>query len=166
MNNINAPLDLGYICRINEDVSRDESLDWGVLRKGEVGIGGTDYRPAVPEKDKIDNDITEIFNADMSNTERALELYCYCCKNQLFWDGNKRTAFIAANKYLIEKGCGLLTINDKDVVEFNTKLTDYYDNEGNKNQLKSFLYDKCINAASFFESDELREMREGAKKKQ
>lgn len=33
------PLTLEYICKVNEYVSRNESLEWGVLRKGTVGVG-------------------------------------------------------------------------------------------------------------------------------
>ena len=35
---IEEPLTLEYMNRINEFVSRNESLDWGVLRYGELGI--------------------------------------------------------------------------------------------------------------------------------
>ncbi|MEG2413818.1 MAG: Fic family protein [Clostridia bacterium] len=156
LSNANAPISLDFICRINEDVSRDESLEWGVLRKGRVGIGGTDYVPQIPSQEKTSEDIDAILSQEKSHTERALELYCYCCKKQLFWDGNKRTAFIATNKYLIDNGCGLLTIEDRDVNEFNAKLIDYYNDENKKELLKGFLYTNCINSASFFEMDETR----------
>ena len=32
---------------------------------------------------------------------RALEYFAYACKQQLFWDGNKRTSTIAASKSVI-----------------------------------------------------------------
>lgn len=151
LNNIDKPLDLDFICRINEDVSRDESLAWGVLRTGRVGIGGTDYVPDIPQEQAVVKDIDSIMSAENSATEKALNLYCFLCRNQLFWDGNKRTAFIVANKYLIDNGCGLLTIADKDINEFNAKLTNYYNSEKNIEELKAFLYNKCLNSASFAE---------------
>lgn len=149
LNNIDKPLDLKFICRINEDVSRDESLAWGELRTGKIGIGGTDYVPEIPQEKDVLEDIDSIMKAENSATEKALNIYCYLCRKQLFWDGNKRAAFIASNKYLIDNGCGLLTIADNDISEFNTKLTSYYNDEKNIAELKEFLYSKCLNSASF-----------------
>lgn len=42
---IDTPLDLEYICKINEFVSRNESLQGGTLRSGTVGVG--DFIPSV-----------------------------------------------------------------------------------------------------------------------
>lgn len=44
--NIDNSLDLEYICKINEFVSRNESLQWGTLRTGTVGVG--DFIPSIP----------------------------------------------------------------------------------------------------------------------
>lgn len=144
LENIEKETDLDFLLRINEDVSRGESLDWGRLRTGQVGISGTNYLPPIPEENNVRECIQKIIDKNFSDTEKAIELYMYCCKSQLFWDGNKRTAFIFANKYLISKGCGLLSIKDEDILSFNVKLTDYYQEEEKKQILKEFLYNKCI----------------------
>lgn len=149
LKNIDEPMSLDFLCKINEEVSRNESLDWGHLRSGTVGISGTDYAPAIPEKETVEKAIYSIINSIDCATQKALELYTYCCKAQLFWDGNKRTAFIAANKVLIENGCGLLTIRDNDIAEFNDRLRDFYNDDNSKYELINFLYDKCINSAQF-----------------
>lgn len=47
--NVDITIDLDYICRINEFVSRNESLQWGVLRNGKVGVG--DFIPTIPIKE-------------------------------------------------------------------------------------------------------------------
>lgn len=39
INSVDKSLTLEYICKVNEYVSRNESLEWGVLRKGTVGVG-------------------------------------------------------------------------------------------------------------------------------
>lgn len=39
INSVDESLTLEYICKVNEYVSRNESLEWGVLRKGTVGVG-------------------------------------------------------------------------------------------------------------------------------
>lgn len=151
LNNISQDLSLDFILKINGEVSRNESLAWGTLRTGNVGIGGTDYIPEVPTKEEVEHNLFKILNSNVCNTEKALDLYLYCCRAQLFWDGNKRTAFILANTFLIQHGCGLMTIKDEDIVEFNMKLSRFYSNAEDL-AIKEFLFDKCINSCSLQES--------------
>lgn len=141
LSNIDEVVDLDYICKINSFVSRDESLEWGVLRTGKVGINGVDYIPEIPQKDIITKNIKEILKQG-SITENALNLMLYLMRSQIFWDGNKRTSMIIANKILISNGCGIITIKEEDIREFNTLLTEYY-NTNNKNKIIKFLYEKC-----------------------
>ena len=142
LSNIDEVVDLDYICKINSFVSRNESLEWGVLRTGKVGINGVDYIPEIPQKDIITKNIKEILKQG-SITENALNLMLYLMRSQIFWDGNKRTSMIIANKILISNGCGIITIKEEDIREFNTLLTEYY-NTNNKNKIIKFLYEKCI----------------------
>ena len=136
-------LTLDYICRLNSFISRNESLDWGVLRYGNVGISGTDYKPAVPVRERVESDIRKILCSYDSTTQKALSLFCYITYHQLFWDGNKRTAMTAANKMLLIHGAGFLTIMENDIGEFNSLLADMY-NTGETGELKQFLYDNAI----------------------
>ena len=142
LSNIDEVVDLDFVCKINSFVSRNESLGWGVLRTGKVGINGVDYIPEIPQKDIITKNIKEILKQG-SITENALNLMLYLMRSQIFWDGNKRTSMIIANKILISNGCGIITIKEEDIREFNTLLTEYY-NTNNKNKIIKFLYEKCI----------------------
>ena len=142
LSNIDEEVDLDFVCKINSFVSRNESLGWGVLRTGKVGINGVDYIPEIPQKDIITKNIKEILKQG-SITENALNLMLYLMRSQIFWDGNKRTSMIIANKILISNGCGIITIKEEDIREFNTLLTEYY-NTNNKNKIIKFLYKKCI----------------------
>ena len=45
---VDTPITLSYIHKINELISKNESLEWGVLRNGTVGISGTDYISPIP----------------------------------------------------------------------------------------------------------------------
>ena len=63
-------------------------------------------------------------------------------KAQVFVDGNKRTAIIFANHYLISKGKGLLAVPYELVPEFKKILIDYYE-ENDTKSIKNFLKDKC-----------------------
>lgn len=135
--------DLDYFCKLNGFIARNEALEWGVLRTGNVGISGTDYHPSVPVREKVEKDIRKILTSYDSTTEKALTLFCYMTYNQLFWDGNKRTAMVAANKILLSRGAGFMTIKDYDMEVFNTLLSDMY-NTGHNDELKEFLYAKAI----------------------
>ena len=140
---IEKPLDIDYMCKINSYVSRNESLDWGVLRYGEVGITGTDYKPPVPEKDKVIQALNKLLNENSSITEKTISLFLWSCRSQLFWDGNKRTSLIAANKLMISEGKGILMIDEKHLLQFNKLLTEYYIT-GNRVEIGKFLYENCI----------------------
>ena len=141
LSNIDEVVDLDFVCKINSFVSRNESLEWGVLGTGKVGINGIDYIPEIPQKDIITKNIKEILKQG-SITENALNLMLYLMRSQIFWDGNKRTSMIIANKILISNGCDIITIKEEDIREFNTLITEYY-NTNNKNKIIKFLYEKC-----------------------
>lgn len=144
---IDEPFSLEYLCRINEHVSRNESIDWGKLRTGKVGISGTEYIPPIPNKDTVIAGLSKIEQIER-DTEKAITLFLWACRSQLFWDGNKRTSTIAANKILIAAGEGILTIKDRDVIEFNKRLLEYY-NTGDVSVLNQWLYDNCIVGIEF-----------------
>lgn len=143
LQSLDEKLDLSYICKLNSFIARNEALEWGVLRYGSIGISGTDYKPPVPIKESVESDIRRIVCTYDTATSRALELFCYITYNQLFWDGNKRTALTAANKLLVSNGCGILTIKDRDMESFNALLRTMYDT-GNNTDLKHFLYSNAI----------------------
>lgn len=140
--NIDDEIDLNFICKVNSFVSRNESLEWGVLRNGRVDINGVDYIPDIPNMDDVKNNINDILNENNATT-KAIKLMLYLMRSQIFWDGNKRTSMIVANKILISNGCGVITIKECDIKEFNTLLTEYY-NTNNDEKLCLFLYEKCI----------------------
>lgn len=141
------PLSLDVIKKIHSCVSYQEALAWGELRTGNVsvsvGTSGDDvYYPPMPDEKRIKEDLKDILGAKISDTEKSIDIMTYCMKSQMFWDGNKRTAFIAANKYLIDNGRGIITVKDKDLAKYNELLSEYYLNGGNA--LKKFIYDNCL----------------------
>ena len=144
---LDEPFTLDYACRVNYYVARNESLDWGVLRYGEVGIGGTDYKPPIPERRNVEESIQRIMDWDVSITEKAIHYFVWGSKQQLFWDGNKRTSLICANKILLQHGHGIMTIRDNNAVKFNELLTKYYEEKtGNTNysNLVNFFYENGV----------------------
>lgn len=142
LNSIDSEIDIDYICKINSFVSRNESLEWGVLRSGKVGITGVDYEPSIPEKEAVIEDLNNILSID-NITLRAIKYMLYGMRSQLFWDGNKRTSMIIANKIMISNGKGIITVKEEFLLEFNRLLTDYY-NTGNDEKIVLFIYENCI----------------------
>lgn len=143
LEHLDAPTDLDYLCKLNGFVARNEALSWGTLRTGRVAISGTDYAPPVPVREEAAAELTAILAAELSATDKALTAFCWGTRGQLFWDGNKRTSLLLANKLLLTAGAGMLTITEKHMERFNTLLLNYYDT-GKAEKLKAFLYDNAI----------------------
>ncbi|MDD7352285.1 MAG: Fic family protein [Peptoniphilaceae bacterium] len=136
-------LTLDYICNIHKEVAKDEALEWGKLRTGKVGISGTDYIPPIPDEKEVTSKLEELKKIK-PNTLRAIKIMLYLMKSQLFWDGNKRTAMLIANKEMIKKGNGIISISTDKINEFNTLLNRYYSYDEEEN-LINFIYNNAIN---------------------
>ena len=144
LSTVNEEVTFEYWCKLNEYIARNEALEWGKLRTGSVGISGTDYEPPIPTKEKTVEELKSILSApDVSSTDKALEAFTWGARGQFFWDGNKRTSLMLANKILISSGSGIMTITDKHMEQFNTLLLNYY-NTGKSEELKQFLYENAI----------------------
>ena len=123
LNTVNEEVTFEYWCKLNEYIARNEALEWGKLRTGTVGISGTEYVPPVPEKEKTAEELKNILNdANASATDKALEAFTWGARGQFFWDGNKRTSLLLANKILVSSGAGIMTITDKYMEQFNSLL--------------------------------------------
>ncbi len=144
LNTVSEEVTFEYWCKLNEYIARNEALEWGKLRTGNVGISGTDYKPPVPDKEKTVQELESILTTiDASATDKALEAFAWGTRGQFFWDGNKRTSLLLANKILVSAGVGIMTITDKYMEQFNSLLLNYY-NTGEKEKLKHFLYENAI----------------------
>ena len=135
-------------CKLNNIISKGESLKPGEFRTGQVTIGGTDYIP--PNADKLDElfiqgvkKISKIENPVI----RSFVFFGFGSRHQFFWDGNKRTSRLTANGILLENGYQTLNIKAKDGLEFNKTMIKFY-NSGNYNVLLSYLlpyYERLVN---------------------
>lgn len=143
LSTVDIPLTIEYMCKLNGFIARNEALEWGKLRNGNVGISGTDYKPPIPEFAIVESELNAILTSDTTATEKALNAFIWGARGQFFWDGNKRTSLTVANKILVSEGVGILTITDKYMQEFNTLLLEYY-NTGEGDDLKQFLYNNAL----------------------
>ena len=144
LSTITEEITFEYWCKLNEYIARNEALEWGKLRTGSVRISGTDYEPPIPNREKTIEELENILSTPNSSvTKKALEVFVWGTRGQFFWDGNKRTSLMLANKILVSSGTGIMTITDKYMEQFNTLLLYYY-NTGSSEELKKFLYENAI----------------------
>lgn len=149
LDHIGEPLTLDLMLKINARVSYNESLDWGNLRSGEIGIGGTNWRPPIPQKNEALETIEHFLHGDNfeCETDRALTFWAWAMRTQPFWDGNKRTASIAANHYMISHGLGIITVPVAEIADFNRALTAFYDSNDYA-AFKNYVYEVCVHGLS------------------
>ena len=147
LNDVQEPL-LETSKRINRIVAAEDALFPGEIRTGGVEVSTIQgrYVPPILTEEEVKNQYDEILNQDISETEKALRLFLFISKNQIFWDGNKRTALLSANKIMFSQGLGLLSIPSNLFDQFNKLLSVYYNSEdlNEKKELLSFLYENCI----------------------
>ncbi|MGN0607893.1 MAG: Fic family protein [Oscillospiraceae bacterium] len=152
LDNITYPLDLRFIKQINTEVGNGVVINAGDLRQIDVKIGGTSWRPDIPDENTAKQFISETMNDDnLSASDKAIDMMLYIMRSQLFMDGNKRTAQLAANKIMIENGAGIICIPVDKQREFVSLLIDFYES-GSKEKISGFIYEHCIDG---FDSEQV-----------
>ncbi len=134
--------DYHILCHIAKLVNEGFYADGGRIRGVPVAIGGTRYLPPLPIEATVKDRIAAIMKQNAEPVDIAIELCLYCMKTQIFNDGNKRTAVIFANHYLISQGQGLIVIPEALVPEFKQLLIAYYEGRDG-GQIQTFLRRKC-----------------------
>ena len=148
LGHINDELDLNFIEKVHRLLGKFTVLNAGSIRYDEVRIGGTEWIPEIPNKEKVNCEIIKIKNDEISSIDKALDMTLYLMRTQLFYDGNKRIAMLIGNKIMIENGQGIISVKQKDISEFYKLLVSYYESK-EKSEIKQFLYDKCIDGMTF-----------------
>lgn len=132
-----------YVCQyIARLVNEGFYYEGGRIRGVPVKIGGSSYIPPLPVEYEVKDQIEKIVASDASYIDIAIELALYAMKTQIFNDGNKRTAIIFANHYLIAHGAGLMVVPENIVPEFKQLLIRYYE-DIDVRAIKDFLKDQC-----------------------
>ena len=138
----NYPTNYAVLCQINQIVEDGFSITAGKIRRVPVTIGGSSYIPPIPFEDQVKQDIYDILHSE-DGIDLAINLILYVMKKQLFLDGNKRTAIIFANHYLITHALGLIVVPSELVEEYKKILVSYYEDENKKDDISNFLKEKC-----------------------
>lgn len=124
-----------YIAKI---VNEGFYQDGGRIRGVPVTIGGSTYVPPMPIEFMVKEEIDAIVNSGKEKIDIAIDLILYVMKTQIYNDGNKRTAIIFGNHYMISNALGLIIIPFEKVGEFKQKLILYYEDRDSES-IKSFL---------------------------
>ena len=141
-NVILSDTNFALLCEINKMVEEGFYYTAGKVRNTPVTIGGTTWKPDLPIESVIKEELEEIFSKELDDIDRAIELLLYTMKKQVFIDGNKRTAVIYSNHYLISKGKGIIAIPAELTEEFKDLLIPYYEGRDEK-EIKKFIKEKC-----------------------
>ncbi len=148
LDTLDCPTDFKYICQLNRLVGGDNLIiRAGYLRNVSVSMGGTSWKPDMPDEDKIRQDLEKISHIE-NPTERAIILMMYCMRSQMFLDGNKRTAMLAANHEMIMNGCGIISVPIEKQRDFTKLLVEFYET-GNMDVIADFVYRECIDGIDF-----------------
>lgn len=141
-NVILSDTNFALLCQINKMVEEGFYYTAGKIRNVPVSIGGTTWTPDLPIESVVKEELEEIFNKQLDDVEKSIELLLYTMKKQIFIDGNKRTSVIYANHYLISKGKGIIVIPAELTEEFKNLLIPYYEGKDEK-EIKKFIKEKC-----------------------
>lgn len=142
LNSLDSNNDLNFIKSINSLIGSNLIDKAGEIRFYDVNIGGTNWKPDLPNESKVSKDIDELLKIE-NVTDRAITIMCYLMRIQFFSDGNKRTSMLFANKIMIENGKGIISIPIEEDINFGEKLIKYYETN-DMQDLKDFIYNKCI----------------------
>lgn len=115
----------------------------GRVRSVPVSIGGCSYKPPLPSEQSIRNLVLSATEENLPTADIAIKLALRLMRAQAFIDGNKRTAVIFANHYLISHGAGLLCIPEDAVQEFRKKLVEYYETN-DEDKMVGYMRKTCL----------------------
>lgn len=146
LDNIESDLNLIFLEDIHNLIARFD-VDYrylGKIRKDEVMISGTTWRPLVPTETDIDKLCEVLKSIDSNNiTNSAIDIGLYIMRMQPFKDGNKRVGSYVINKILIQNGKGVFNVPVEYDGRFKQALVDYYVSNDNS-IIKKFIAENCI----------------------
>lgn len=142
LQNIDYPNCIMLLREYNKVVGENLYMGNGEIRKSEVFIGGTTWKPAIPTENEIHEKIKEL-NSIADVELKALKYFCYVARTQMFIDGNKRVAQLIANKILIENDIGVFQIPIEALEPFKGLLLRFYETNDDT-EIISFMKEYCI----------------------
>lgn len=123
-----SPLSIQKIEDIHSLLIKDLGVDRNI-RKGRVGISGTNYKPLDNEYQIREalGDMCELVNNRDSIFEKALLILVLISYIQPFVDGSKRTARIVSNAIFLEHGHCPISFRTVDAVDYKKAMLIFYE---------------------------------------
>lgn len=117
----------------------------GQIRVQPVVVPLTDmiYQPTIPDETQVKREFSDLVQSKATTTDKAITLLLWLSRVQLFLDGNKRTAIIAANALMFAGRRGLLAVPENKLAEYMQRLQQY-DKNGDATNLRRWLYDNAV----------------------
>lgn len=134
-----------YSNNIHKIAAKEDAMEWGQFRSGNVTIAGTDYLP--PRFDELD-DRFEVMLSHFSTIEndyhKAIYLFLQFAKEQFYYDNNKRQGRFMMNAYLVDQGLPAINVPKSREYDFNHGMLRFYDSTDNdSSEMHAFLM-SCI----------------------
>ena len=125
---LNQPIDIYTMNKVNLLINgRGLVHRAGQFRIDNVYITNCKYVPPVPDEYVINNKIKDIVEQDKDPLEIGIELYLYVMRSQPYIDGNKRTANVFANLYLLQNDCPIISVHADKKKTFLAQLSRFYE---------------------------------------
>jgi len=140
---IQSPQNLGLMQQINKLIEEGFYYNAGGIRDVPVVIGGTSWKPELPLSSTIQENLERIFASSRSKVDKAIDVMLYIQRTQIFLDGNKRTAVIFANHYMIANGLGLIFVPENKTEEYKRLLVEFYET-GERKKIADFVKENCV----------------------
>lgn len=142
-----GPLTLELEMQLNKLVAAEDTAFAGELRQrqGGVNLGGGEIfaQPLIDKQQEALFLKQTLTNQHTTTTDQALTLLYHNIRQQIFWDGNKRTAMISANKIMIDGGAGLLNVPLDQWEHWNELMIDNY-RTNDMTKVKQWTYEHAI----------------------
>ena len=116
-----------FACKLHDIAAKNEALEQGKFRSGQVTIAGTDYMP--PEAKKLDrlwNEMQKTSEAYADIYDQAIFIFLSMARNQFFYDVNKRMGRFMMNGLLLAQGYPVINLPAKKQLEFNELMLAFY----------------------------------------
>ncbi len=156
--NDSEPLTFDKMKSINKIVALHDALEPGAIRTGSSQVvlaSDNTYTPSIPNETEEKEYFENLMGKDTSTTDKAMTLMYHNMRNQIFWDGNKRSATLAANKIMIDGGAGLINVPLDKWGKWNELISDYYcTNEMEK--IKEWTYDNGIQGVDLYQKERIQ----------
>ena len=136
---LSQSIDLNSLKKVNLIINgRGLVREAGRLRVDSVYLTNCNYTPEIPDEYTINNDILDIIGQNKNVLDIGIELYLYIMRSQPFIDGNKRTANVFANLYLMQHDSSLISVHASKKKHFLKLLTSFCETN-NPNKLVEFI---------------------------